>query len=405
MIILLLKTTLAFLTFLFRGIALIVMGAAAFAGGRPEFSPLPVLPYESTELWQPFVTLRAAGGYRSNPLLGNQAQGTAFGSTGADLFLIRLPTGNATFSAFFSAEDVRYFRTIRPVTNESGGTQEQTFLTDVRMGRGLGSSTNWTLKFEGRHLYNDQYLNTSSFDALTTNLSSLRAATHMGTVIPALEWQGAGGWSVELAAVGTRQIYLNADVEVGLSSAGEVGPRVTTHWRSPAAGSWNLEIHGLHREFDDRVQSTQLGLPLFDTRLRQQDLRVEFAWQRDWGIERPWQTRMRLFHVRRRENGEGYTDYDRLGAVTSVQYQRNAWLARVSGRWSTYDFPRSFLVFGGVLAVRRERETGQMEARVEYRMRAALRLYAEYSWEREKSNRTSDNYHAHVGTLGVERDF
>jgi hypothetical protein len=364
-----------------------------------------VIPYESSGLWQPFVTLRTAGGYRSNPLLGNQAHGTAFGSAGADFFLIRLPTDNTTFTAFFNAEDVRYFKTIRPATNESGGTQEQTFLTDVRVGRTLGSSTNWTLKFEGRHLYNDQYLNTSSFDALTTNLSSLRAMTHLGTLIPALEWQGMGGWSVELAAVGTRQIYLDVDTATGLSSAWEGGPRLTTRWRSLRMGSFILEISGLHREYDDRALSSQLGLPLADTRLRQNDLRAELTWQQDWGSERHWQTRTRLYHVWRRENGEGYTDYDRLGAQASVQYQRNSWVARVTGRWSTYDFPRSFIVFGGVLAVPRERETVQTEARIEYPLGRVTRLYAEYTWEREKSNRASDTYDAHVGTLGVERDF
>jgi len=374
-------------------------------GGRPEFSPLPEVPLPSSGLWRPFATLRTAGGYRSNPLLGATALGTGFGSVGADLFLIRLPVDNTSFTLLFNAEDIRYFTSIRPVTNEPGGNLEQTFFTDLRTGRGLGSSTNWTLKFEGRHVYNDQFLNTSSFDGLSTNLSSLRAVTHLGTVIPGLAWQGSGPWNVELAAVGTRQVFLDSDPETGLSSTWEIGPRLAVGSTTRLAGTLTLEISGLHREFDDRVQSTSLGLPLADTRLRQDDLRAELSWRRDWGSRRQWQSQTRIFQVWRRENGEGYTDYNRLGAVASVRFEKNSWRVRVSGRWSTYDFPHSFIVFSGVLAVPRERETTSTELRIEYKLGRDTRLYGEYTWDRESSNRAGDNYQAHVGTLGLERDF
>lgn len=386
-------------------LAVVGMGFIASAGGRPEFAPLPQMPRDSAGLWQPFLTVRAGGGYRSNPLLANVAEGTGFSSVGADLFLLRLPTGATTFTAFFSAEDIRYFTTLRPVADEAGATQEKTFLTAVRLGQGLGASTNWTLKFEGRHLYNDQYLNTSSFDALSTNLSSLRAVTHSGTILPSIAWQGAGRWHLELGGVGTRQIFVGADADTGLSSTWETGPRFTAGYRAPRTGSLDLEISGLHREFDDRVQSSALGLPLADTRLRQDDLRAELIWQRRWGGARYWQSTLRAFHVWRRENGEGYTDYDRLGLAGTLRYERASWLAQATGRWSTFDYPRSFVVFGGVLALPRERETQQIEARFEYKLTGSLRLYGEYQWEREQANRVSDNYRAHVGTLGMEYDF
>jgi len=39
--------------------------------GHPEFSPLPEIPPAADSLWQPFLTVRAAAGYRSNPLLAH----------------------------------------------------------------------------------------------------------------------------------------------------------------------------------------------------------------------------------------------------------------------------------------------------------------------------------------------
>ena len=384
---------------------LLVKKPSIRAGGQPPLPPLPTVPYETSGLWQPFLTVRAGAGYRSNPLLGSTVQGTGFSSAGADLFLLRLPSATTTFTAFFSAEDIRYFQTLRPVTNEAGATQEQTFLTAVRMSHGLGGATNWALKFEGRHLYNDQYLNTSSFDALSTNLSSLRAVTHIGTVIPSVVWHPTEAWQMELGAVGTRQVFLNADANTGLSSTWEVGPRFTTGWHDSRLGTLEFEVSALHREFDDRVQSSPLGLPLADTRLRQNDLRTELLWRHNWGATNAWQTTLRAFHVWRRENGDGYTDYDRLGLVGSVRYEAPNWSTRITGRWSTYDYPRSFIVFNGILAVPRERESLQAETHFEYKLSRTWRMYLEYQWDREQANRPSDNYSAHIGTLGMEHDF
>ena len=170
-------------------------------------------------------------------------------------------------------------------------------------------------------------------------------------------------------------------------------------------GSLDLEWSGVHREFDDRVQSSALGLPLAGTRLRQDDLRAELAWRRNWGVSNQWQNTVRLFHVWRRENGEGYTDYDRLGVTASLRYEAKSWSARVTGRWSTYDYPRSFIIFGGILAVPRERESRQIETRLEYKLSSRTRLWGEYQWEREIANRLSDTYTAHIGTVGLEYDF
>ena len=319
--------------------------------------------------------------------------------------MLRLPTAGNSFTLFFNAEDVRYFNTLRPVTNEAGATKEQTFITDLRVGHALGAATNWVLKFEGRHVYNDQFLNTSSFDTVTTNLSSIHAVTHSGTIIPSVAWAEGGSFHTELAAVGTRQLFINADPDSGLSSTWEFGPRIILGWNSPSAGLWELELSGLHREFDDRVQSSPLGLPLADTRLRQDDLRTELMWRRDWESASHWQTTARLFSVWRRENGAGYTDFDRLGISGHLRFEAKTWLMRLGVRWSTYNYPRSYVVFGGVLAELRTRTTLQSEARIEYRLSAGYRAYAEYTWEREQANRISDRYTAHVATLGVDHDF
>jgi hypothetical protein len=375
------------------------------AGGRPEFSPLPETPSAGFETWLPLITVRAGAGYRSNPQFAYQPMGTGFGTSGLDLFLIRTPADGTTASLFFSGEDVRYFQTLRPVTNEAAATKEQTFITDLRVGRTLGSTTNWAVKLEGRHVYNDQFLNTSSFDSNTTNLSSLHAAGHTATFLPSVEWRPRPEWRMELAGVGSRQYYLTADPETGLSSIWEGGPRLTVGWRAPRVGLWELEFSGVHREFDHRVQDTQLGLPLADTRLRQDDLRVELLWRRDWDAGRHWQTLLRPFWVRRQENGDGYTDFDRWGVNAQIRYESKHWSAKLAGRWSSYAYPHSYVVESGILAVLRERSTWQAEARLAWTFWSASRVFTEYSFETEHSNRISDRYSAHVVTLGIEHDF
>ena len=86
-------------------------------------------------------------------------------------------------------------------------------------------------------------------------------------------------------------------------------------------------------------------------------------------------------------------------------YEAKTWSLRLGGRWSTYDYPRSYVTLGGVLAELRTRTTVQTEAHFEFRLSPKDRVYLEHTWEREQANRTSDRYSAHVATVGVEHDF
>ena len=191
--------------------------------------------------------------------------------------------------------------------------------------------------------------------------------------------------------------------ELESSGYAEYGPRLVGAWRPATNTVLELSWNWTARPFDSRSQTDILGTPLTGTRLTNHDLRTQLEWRQTWDAGRRFQTSARLLHLRRTENGEGFSDSDRLGAVAGMTLRLGRWQLRGTGRWSTYDF--AFQIVSPFQPVPRTREEIGAEARIECRLGEPVRLYAEYAYEEQRSNVPSDNFRAQTGLLGIEYDF
>lgn len=343
-------------------------------------------------LWDRLVTLRAAAGYKDNALLsGFVPQDTPLAIAGVEYYLTRLPVDGHGFTAFLSADLRRY---LEPADVEGFDSAHGETLV-------LGQLN---YKFYGRlcvpaiavtYVHAEQV-----FDAtdLGGTPGAVRANGDAFIVDPSLRFNLTRQWYVQAQYVASRQIF-----KAPVSSYWEHGPKATLGWQPHTNTLFEVSWQYTDRPFDNRQQTDPLGTPLSGTRLTTYDHRYEASWRQTWYS--PWklQTTVRAFTLSRLENGEGFSDYDRVGGSVNARLELGKWAFRGLARWSTFDF--ALQIVSVLDPVPRTREETEFEARVEYRWTPRFRTYAEYLHERQRSNVQADHYHANTWQAGVEFDF
>ena len=369
-------------------LAHVAVTAGPFAYGPIRDEPGPFF------LWDSQLTVRTGGGYKKNALLAaTQRQDTGLAILGVEWMVFRPPVdANQVF--FFFSGDQRYY--LNPAVTGVGqplATEEQVFLTHLAYKRTL--TERLTAGLSLTHLYNQQVLDATEYGG---DRGSVQVVGHGILVGPTLRGTLPAGFYVEAGLPLNRQ-FLRPPV----SSFLEWGPKLTAGWNHTTNGSVEASFACIERPFDTREQADPLGVPIAGTRLTTHDLRSDLVWKQSWDAGRHFQTTARLFHVRRTDNGEGFTDYDRFGAATTLKLESKDWLLRGTARWTTYQFPRQVVsVFDPSL---RTRDGLEFEGRVEYRWTKQFRLYGEFFHEQQRSNVASDDLHGHVWQVGIERDF
>lgn len=373
-------------------LALVLAGLRVAAG---PFQSGPILQEPGPFLlWDSTLTLRTGGGYKENVLLAaTQRQDSGLAILGAEWTIIRPPVDANSLFFYFSADQRYYLNAAVTGAGQPVATQEQFYATHVTYKRTL--SDHFTAGIGLTHLYTQQFLDASEYGG---DPGSVQVVGHGLIVNPTLRATLPAGLYLELGTPVTRQVLREP-----VSSYTEWGPRLAAGWTYSTNGSVEASFAHTRRPFDTREQADPLGVPIAGTRLATRDLRTELAWKQTWDAGRRVQTTTRLFHVRRNDNGEGFTDYDRFGAAGTVKFESPRWMLRGTARWTTYDFRGQIVsVFDPSL---RTREGFEFEARLEYRWTSRFRTYAEFYHEQQRSNVPADDLHGHVWQVGIERDF
>lgn len=344
-------------------------------------------------LWDHLLTLKAGGGYKNNALLAAfNPQDTPLVTAGIELFLTRLPADGHQWTVFFTGDQRRYVDPVQLSSDQPAATQELLLLSQVSY-KHYGAR--WIQGLSFTHLHAEQ-----AFDAtdLGGQPGMIRASGHAFILTPSLRYPLPRGVFLQADYVLTRQLFQSP-----VSSYWEFGPRVSAGWQYRTNGSIEVSYQYTERPFDSRLQTDPLGQSLADTSLTTFDNRYEVSWKQTWYAPRKFLTTVRGFRISRVENGEGFSDYNRLGGSITTQLEYGKWAFRGLARWSTFDFDLQIVsVFD---PVPRTREETEFEGRIEYRWTPRFRTYAEYLHERQRSNVQADHFHANTWQAGVEVDF
>lgn len=363
--------------------------AAAFAAPAGEGSAGDELPPELAALlaaqptWSTSTALQAGFGYKDNILLSSAArEASEFVRYAAEAFVWRLPRGHTDFSAFLNVEQTRY------TSAESVEDEAQAF-AHLEWRYRLGARGKLTL---GGHGY---YLD-EVFDVSDTDIRRLVAELKVrGAVFgPTLRWSFLRGGFAEAKAFGKREKFEDGAND---SRAGQGALRVG--WLGRRA-ELSLGAALMRRRFDRREQYSSGGQPVPFTRLDVDEEEVEFRAEVTWDAAARWKTITRVRGLVFRDNGDGFFNYHEKKFVQELAWSGRAWKVGVEGAATRHDFDVQTVGFGISPPARVEDEY-DARLRLERTISKSWSVYAEYHWERSRSNDPLASYRVNEGLLGA----
>ncbi|MEO6245643.1 MAG: hypothetical protein ABIQ12_09410 [Opitutaceae bacterium] len=334
--------------------------------------------------WGALATADVSFGYKDNLLLSYaDEERSAFVRGSASFLALRVPTGSVDASFFLQADGTRYFSG-RAVNHDAGIWLH----SEVACRR--GAAFKFSLPVTG-------YYSDKVFDVSDTEIERFVARQKVtgGIVGPMVRWNLSARWWLEAQANGERQRYAD-----GANDA-RVGDGVIRVGWKPAERV-ETRLIGTQRwwDFDERVQYSAAGRPLFGTALklteREGQARIEITWDAD----AHWQTETGVSLTEYRDNGSGYFNFRRKKAAHEVRWKNERWLVRLEGIMRRSDFEVRTVGFG-IDPPLRIKDEYSAEFRVERMLNKRWTVWGGYTWERSRSNDLFASYRMNEALFGL----
>ncbi|MBS0633145.1 MAG: hypothetical protein JSS11_14640 [Verrucomicrobia bacterium] len=372
-------------------LALLAVAGTAVLHGQTAGAAAPDLPPDIVAMltnpaaWSGSVTLHGGAGYKDNLLLSRYApEGSAFARAGVEAFLWRLPEGRTEAYAFLNAEDTRY----------RGGLEvdhETEAVAQAEWRYRIGEKLRFSLMGQGYWL--DEVFDVSDTDILRT--VALLQVTGVAAG-PALRWDFAPqGW-LETKGTAKRETFRDGSNNNHLYEG-----EVRLGWRPADRLEASLGEIWRERSFDHRQQYSAGGRPRPGTRLHIGEEETELSLTAKPGRAKHWKLVTRAGRLTYADNGSGYFNYREHKLAETAEWTAGDWLVRLeaSARRLVYEVQTVGL---GAAPPARLKESYATELRVERKLSARWTAYAEYTWERSRSNYTLAAYLMNEGLLGVQ---
>lgn len=335
-------------------------------------------------LWSSTTSLETSVGYKDNLLLSYaNEERSAFVRGGVETVLLRIPTGAVDYSFYAQADRTQFF------SGETIDHEAQAWvISDLgyRFGDALRASLPLTGYFMDRVIDNSD----TELERIVAKLKETG-----GMIGPTLRWNLHPAWWVEAQAVGQRRTYqdqaFNSNVGEGSVHVAWT-PRPRMELRVTGTKRW--------RNYADRAQFSAAGRELAGTQLKISEREAELRFDAKWDEAEHWRTITRVSGSYYRDNGSGYFSYRELKAAQEFEWRRDPWLVRLSGLARRIDFDVQTVGFG-IHPPARLRDDYSAELRIEQKLAARWTIFANYTWERSRSNDRFASYVMNEGLLGL----
>lgn len=355
--------------------------AAAASGPLPPGTAALLAPPSP---WSYSADVETAFGYKDNLLLsadGEERSALVRGSV--EFLLLRLPGRAFDYSLFAQAGHTHFFAG-KAVNHEADAWVQ----SDV--GYRFLDTFKFSLPVTG--YYYDQV-----FDVSDSEVERIVAEMKVAGVMvgPTLRWAFHRKAWFEAQAVGERKRYDDGanDSAIGVGQL-RLGWRLGERIEAQIAGGRRW------RGFDERVRYNSAGRALADTELKLSEREAEARVDVEWGADRKWRTSTRVSALRRRDNGSGFFSYDQTRVSHDVAWTSDPWLVRLEGSAEQLEF-RVQTVGISIDPPPRIKEDYAARLRVERTLTERWTIFAEYSWERSRSNDPISSYSLNEGLLGA----
>jgi hypothetical protein len=357
-------------------------------GGQVEFpaqmaEPSPFL------LWDSSLSMRASGGYNSNPslaYLGEFRQPAAFFEYGGDLMFYRLPADGDSAYIFVSGDDRRYF-------NADQVPGQQNFLTQFKYDH--ESPSWWNAGASLVWMYANQVIDLSDLDngVGTAQVKALTIALR-----PSFSARLGTNW-----LAGFELPLMRQGLTAPADGYFEVGPQLLLTRKLPNASTASIGYSWTWRPYDDSPLLTPGGEIISGSLERLRYNSVNVRWQQNWDRDRAWRTTLFGGFTATRDNGLGYYDYNRFRVGGAVQYQVGRWILSGDGSAGWYQYVEQ--TTAPEETALRERQEFSVGVQVSFQVSDRVQWVTRFTWETSISNIPQDTYDATTASMGLEVEF
>jgi hypothetical protein len=156
----------------------------------------------------------------------------------------------------------------------------------------------------------------------------------------------------------------------------------------------------VRRGYDRKEQVSVNGRQLLGTVLRIAESDIEARLNVTLGSAGQWKIGTRAALLRFSDNGEGYLDHRRSKLAQELEWTGGDWLVAVEGSVRRIEFAVQTVGFG-ISPPPRIRDDVALSVRIERQLSSRWTAYAEYLWERNRSNDPLASYSMNEGLLGL----
>lgn len=249
----------------------------------------------------------------------------------------------------------------------------------------------WAVGAVPAYFFLDQVFDLSLSDLET---STLQQQVHHFELRPYLERRLGARWLARLEIGAVRDFYTDAE-----NDATEAVARPELRWQPFKPTRLELQGTAAWRHYDTRDARSRTGLTLIDSGLNYADLGARLTWRQQWwgGVE----SRLQGAGLARRDDAQGYADYDRWDTVLELSAKAWGWEATALHKLSYYDYLNQGAT-GQPAGETRWRSLERIEGTLRRPLWASLTLVAYGFNEESRSNVAADAYVAREFGLRAE---
>ena len=350
----------------------------------PAVSPQVAAMLAGKSVWSSKATVGTSYGYKDNLLLSHaDAERSSFARGSLEYSLVRIPAARFDFSSAAQLEGTHYF------SGETVEDEARVFLLS-EAGFRPRESLKFALPIAG--YYWDQV-----FDQSETELERLVSELKVAgiSIGPSLRWWMRPTWWAEVQGVFERKRYDDG------ANDGDVGEgNASIGWTPHERFEVSLTASRRWRDFDSRTQYNSAGRAILDTQLkiaeREAAARVEYAWD----AARRWESVLRASFRDYADNGPGFFNFKERRIDHELEWTGEKWAAQLSGAAARIDYGVQKIGLG-IAPPPRVRDEFSARLRLERKFGERWLGFAEYSWERNRSNDVIASYTVNEGLLGA----
>ncbi len=342
----------------------------------------------NTSSWSKEFTLLVQGGYNDNVLQGAFAEESSpFISVSLEGFIWKISNEGRKDSYWYFLGEQYYY------PDAEGVDRENLVILQNRVAWNPGHTLSGGYKFT--FTYADEVFDISRSDL---EIESTTLKFKQFDMAPFARWNLSDNSYLQLEGGAQRNYFQDSGDDYTDPFA-----RLSYQKGFSFGGKLELGFKTGRKIYDERTQRDENGFSIEHTNLQWQWHEASVIWKQDWMGEKWLQTTTKFTLKLNRDNGVGYSDYDRYKISQKVRLEKKSWSLVGEFNYSfnhygvkTVDFSDNRLY---------QRNDLSALVRVNKNISEKWNIFIQWSHEESLSNRIEDEFRQNVINLGFERTF